>query len=239
MSAAAPALACAAAAVALAGRSGRAPERKAEPPGIQKPDARWTGRRLNAVAGAFGLTVAVVVGGVPGVVAGIAAAVGAQRGIRTLEPADQRRVRERRLAELPLVLDLLAVCLRAGMPPVGALEAVAEVLGGSFRRDLATVAGLLRLGSPTATAWAALADDPDLAPVARAAGRSAESGSKLAAAFERLAAERRAALAAAGEAAARKAGVVAMAPLGLCFLPAFVCLGLVPIVLSLAGTVLP
>jgi hypothetical protein len=30
-----------------------------------------------------------------------------------------------------------------------------------------------------------------------------------------------------------------MAPLGLCFLPAFVCLGIAPIVLSLIGEVLP
>ena len=48
-----------------------------------------------------------------------------------------------------------------------------------------------------------------------------------------------AALASAGLSRARSAGVVAMAPLGLCFLPAFVCLGIVPIVLSLFGEVLP
>src|SRR6185295_14356560 len=54
-----------------------------------------------------------------------------------------------------------------------------------------------------------------------------------------LAADRRSALTSAGLARARSAGVVAMAPLGLCFLPAFVCLGIVPIVLSLFGDVLP
>ena len=199
----------------------------------------WTGRRLVVAAGALGLATALAVGGVSGLVAGVVVGVAAQRIVRRLEPADRKRMRERRLAELPLVLDLLAVCLRAGMPLAGALEAVADALGGPFSGDLATVAGLLRLGSPPAAAWAALADDPDLAPVARAAGRSAESGSRLAGAFERSAADRRAALVASGEAAARKAGVVAMAPLGLCFLPAFVCLGLVPIVLSLAKEVLP
>jgi pilus assembly protein TadC len=84
-----------------------------------------------------------------------------------------------------------------------------------------------------------LTNDADLAPVARAVARSAESGSRLAAAFDRLAADRRAALASGGLSRARSAGVIAMAPLGLCFLPAFVCLGIVPIVLSLFGTVLP
>jgi pilus assembly protein TadC len=108
-----------------------------------------------------------------------------------------------------------------------------------FSGDLALVAGLQRLGSSPTAAWADLVDDADLGPVARAVGRSAESGARLAAAFERLAADRRSALAAAGEARARRAGVIAMAPLGLCFLPAFVSLGIVPIVLSLAKEVLP
>jgi pilus assembly protein TadC len=241
MSTAAPALACAAAALVLTGRRRETPEPVSEEPSgeVRVAAERWTGWRLGVVVGVLGLAVALVVGGLPGIVVGVVAAIGARQGVRKLEPAHRKRIREERLTELPLLLDLLAVCLRAGMPLVGAVEAVAEVLGGPFRRDLATVAGLLRLGSPPAAAWAALADDPDLAPIARAAGRSAESGSKLAGAFERLAAERRAALAAAGEAAARRAGVIAMAPLGLCFLPAFVCLGLVPIVLSLAGKVLP
>jgi len=39
-------------------------------------------------------------------------------------------------------------------------------------------------------------------------------------------------------AAARKVGVLAVAPLGLCFLPAFVCLGIVPVVVGLASQVL-
>ena len=35
-----------------------------------------------------------------------------------------------------------------------------------------------------------------------------------------------------------KAGVWVLAPLGVCFLPAFVCLGVVPLVLGIAGNVL-
>lgn len=189
-------------------------------------------------AAALGLAVALVAGGGVGVAAGVLAAFGAGRMLRTLEPGGVRRRRESRQAELPLVLDLLAVCLRAGTPLVAALETVAE-LPGPFSADLRVVSGLQRLGSGPAAAWAELASDPDLAPVARAVSRSAESGSRLAAAFERLATDRRTALAAAGQARARRAGVIAMAPLGLCFLPAFVSLGIVPIVLSLATTVLP
>ncbi|HST66108.1 MAG TPA: type II secretion system F family protein [Mycobacteriales bacterium] len=182
---------------------------------------------------------ALVLGGVTGVALGVAAFVVVDRLLRRLEPAHARRRRESRESELPLTLDLLSVCLRAGMPLVAALETVADALPGPFSDDLRVTAGLQRLGAAPAAAWADLTTDQDLAPVARAVGRSAESGSRLAAAFDRLAAERRSALASSGLARARTAGVVAMAPLGLCFLPAFVCLGIVPIVLSLATEVLP
>jgi len=189
-------------------------------------------------AAGLGLAVALALGGVLGAAVGAAVAVAASRLVPRLETARGRRRRQDRAAELPLMLDLLGVCLRAGMPLVAALETVGDALPGSFSDDLRVVAGLHRLGAAPAAAWAELTYDADLAPVARAVARSAESGSRLAAAFDRLAADRRAALASAGLSRARSAGVVAMAPLGLCFLPAFVCLGIVPIVLSLFGEVL-
>jgi pilus assembly protein TadC len=207
----------------------------------RRPEPLRLSNRLTtrAAAAGLGIAVALVVGGPFGVLAGLGAAVAAERLIPRLEPASVRRHKQDRAAELPLMLDLLSVCLRAGMPLVAALETVAVALPGPFSADLRVVAGLQRLGATPAVAWADLAVDADLAPVARAVARSAESGSRLAAAFERLAVDRRAALASAGLARARTAGVVAMAPLGLCFLPAFVCLGIAPIVLSLLGEVLP
>jgi Flp pilus assembly protein TadB len=201
---------------------------------------RLGGRLTTRTAAAsLGVAVALVVGGAVGAAVGVAAAVAAGRLIPRLEPAGARRRRQDRAAELPLTLDLLGVCLRAGMPLVAALETVADALPGPFSEDLRVVAGLQRLGAAPAAAWAELTSDADLAPVARVVARSAESGSRLAAAFDRLAADRRSALASAGLARSRTAGVVAMAPLGLCFLPAFVCLGIAPIVLSLFGEVLP
>ena len=38
-------------------------------------------------------------------------------------------------------------------------------------------------------------------------------------------------------AAAERAGVLIAGPLGLCFLPAFICVGVVPVVIGLAGDV--
>lgn len=215
---------------------GQRPASRLRRPGSRRLDRRWNSR---AAAVGLGLAVALVLGGVLGAVVGLAAAVAADRLVPKLEPAGDRRRREGRATELPLTLDLLSVCLRAGVPLVAALETVADALPGPFSDDLHVVAGLQRLGTAPAVAWAELASDPDLAPVGRVIARSAESGSRLAAAFDRLAADRRAALASAGLSRARTAGVVAMAPLGLCFLPAFVCLGIVPIVISLAAEVLP
>lgn len=238
MSVPALALGCVGLALALPRPRDQGPE--PEPAGTAATPVRRLGPaapRLIAAA-ALGLAVVLVIGAAGGVVAGVAAFMATGHLVRSLEPAAVRRRKERRATELPLVLDLLAVCLRAGTPLVTALETVAAALPGSFSTDLAVVAGLQRLGCGAAAAWSELVDDPDLGPVARAVSRSAESGARLAAAFERLAADRRSALAAAGEARARRAGVTAMAPLGLCFLPAFVSLGIVPIVLSLAEEVL-
>lgn len=223
--------------VLFAGRTAAAPYRLAgAPAALRRPAAGPTTTRIAAAA--LGVSAALVIGGPAGLIAGTAATLGCLRAVRRLEPASGRRRRESRAAELPLTLDLVAVCLQAGMPLVAALETVAAALPGPFTDDLRLVAGLQRLGAGPAAAWAGLAGDQDLAPVARTVERSAESGSRLAAAFGRLAADRRSALASAGLARARTAGVVAMAPLGLCFLPAFVCLGIVPIVLSLAAEVL-
>ncbi|MCW2777557.1 MAG: hypothetical protein JWN17_1282, partial [Frankiales bacterium] len=57
-------------------------------------------------------------------------------------------------------------------------------------------------------------------------------------AVARLAADARAEARSAAEQRARRAGVLAVAPLGLCFLPAFVLLGVVPVVVGLAGPLL-
>jgi pilus assembly protein TadC len=185
-----------------------------------------------------GIAIALLLGGWLGIVLGCGAGVCVERILVRMEPAAAARQRARRAAELPVTLDLLAVCLRAGTPLVAAFEIVAAALPGALADDLRVVAALQRLGATPAAAWSDYAHDPVLALTAAAVARSAESGSRLAESFERLAADRRTELAVDGDARARRAGVLAMAPLGLCFLPAFVCLGIVPLVLSIAATVL-
>jgi pilus assembly protein TadC len=82
-------------------------------------------------------------------------------------------------------------------------------------------------------------DDPSAAPFARAAARSAATGAALARTARAESSRVRAALTDAAEARAQRAGVLIAAPLGLCFLPAFLVLGVVPVVIGLAGEVLP
>ena len=206
----------------------------------QHGNARMRRTRLSgstagrATAGLAGLSLALVLGGWAGVATGTLAALLVERGVRRLEPAERRHARAVRSAELPIVLDLLAVCLRAGLPVVGAEELVSAAYPGLLAADLRTSASLQRLGATAATAWSEHLDDEVLAPVARAIGRSAESGSRLADSFERLAGDSRAEAASTAQARAQKAGVYVMAPLGLCFLPAFICLGLAPVIISLA-----
>jgi pilus assembly protein TadC len=77
-----------------------------------------------------------------------------------------------------------------------------------------------------------------LAAFARAAARSAGTGAALARTARTEGSRIRAALADAAEARAQRAGVLITAPLGLCFLPAFLVLGIAPVVIGLAGEVL-
>jgi pilus assembly protein TadC len=185
-----------------------------------------------------GLAVAVVVGGWIGVLVGCVAAVGVERALRRLEPAAVRARRQREAADLPLAADLLAAVLRCGAPVDRAAAMVAETLDGPLGERLARVGRALRLGAPPDEAWAYLAPVAGADRLIRAAVRSHHSGAALAGALSRVADDLRADRAVATEAAARRAGVLIVLPLGLCFLPAFVLAGLVPVIVAVLGDVL-
>jgi pilus assembly protein TadC len=141
-------------------------------------------------------------------------------------------------------LDVLAVCLAAGMAVSTAAAATAPSAPPRLARVLCRAADLLALGADPAVAWSA---PPDLAPgsvdpqtdaLLRLARRSSTSGVALAEALAALAAQCRQDAAHVAAATAERAGVLIAGPLGLCFLPAFVCLGIVPVVAGLAGDLL-
>jgi pilus assembly protein TadC len=233
----AAALAALAVAVALA-RPADATRRLQRPaPGPSA--ARALSASTACAVGGLGLA---VVGGWPtGAVLGTLVALGGPALLARLEPACARREREQLVTELPVVLDLLAACLAGGSTLAAAADVVARALPGPCGRRLAAVRDALAVGTPPDEAWAALSahrtDDP-LAGPARLLARAAEGGTPAAAAVAQLAAEARATARAAGSEAARRVGVLVVAPLGLAFLPAFVLLGIVPVVVGLAAPLL-
>jgi pilus assembly protein TadC len=141
-------------------------------------------------------------------------------------------------AELPFAADLLAAALRAGVPVEVAARTTGTGIGGVVGRDLVRVADGLRLGLEPADAWPVLRTTPGADRIVDAVVRSAESGAAVARALERLADDLRGSRAVAVEAAAARVGVLIVLPLGLCFLPAFVLAGIVPVIVAVLGDVL-
>ncbi|HUX69745.1 MAG TPA: secretion system protein, partial [Cellulomonadaceae bacterium] len=132
-----------------------------------------------------------------------------------------------------VVLALLDAALGSGASVTRSLVGVGEVLGAGDGRALRTVGAALSFGSGWDAAWVGL--PPHLAPVRDCLYGSWVTGSAagpiIRAAIGQVRRRRRGE---AREASARLA-VRLVLPLGLCFLPACLLLGLVPIVLSLAG----
>ncbi|MEW2376764.1 type II secretion system F family protein [Micromonospora sp. NPDC047812] len=201
-------------------------------PRWRRPDA------IRVAAGLGGVAVAVIVGGWPGVVAAVPTTLLLDRLLRRIEPPAVRNRRLREAADLPLAADLLAAAMRAGAPVDRSILAVAGALDGPLADRLARVGRLLRLGGGPEEAWAPLAAVPGAERLTAAVLRSANSGAALAGALTRLADDLRADRSTAAEAAARRAGVLIVLPLGLCFLPAFILAGLVPVIVAVLGDVL-
>ncbi|MFL6141868.1 MAG: type II secretion system F family protein [Labedaea sp.] len=222
----------------LAVATGVEPERT--PRWLSRP-RRWAGdgsaRLLPAVFGtSVGALLATLCGLPRGVPVGLAAGVLAWLGVRRLRRAGRARTRSS-ADELGLAggWDLLAACLRAGLPVPVAVVAVSEDLPRSAADALRATADLLALGADPVAAWAPALECPATAALARGARRTARSGTALAGIATGLAASIRGRAGDDAEARAQRAGVLITGPLGLCFLPAFVCLGIVPVVIGLAA----
>lgn len=167
-----------------------------------------------------------------------------------LVAGDGRRPRTRARASVPdtgsadplaaaAAMDVLAACLTSGMAVGGAAAATAPTAPPPLSGVLRRAAEMLALGADPATAWAdGGSRDAHVDAVTRLARRSAASGSALATGVADLADQSRQDAADAARAAGERASVLIAGPLGLCYLPAFLCLGVVPVVLGLAGDVL-
>jgi pilus assembly protein TadC len=171
---------------------------------------------------------------------GDSARVHMRAGLRSVA----RRRRAPRASNDPLAaaasFDVFAACLRSGMAVSTAAAATASSAPQPLGRLLNRAADLLALGAGSATAWSnhVLSLDNHAEALMRLARRSATSGAALADGVAELADQSRHEAADAAHAAAERASVLIAGPLGLCYLPAFLCLGIIPVVAGLAGDVL-
>ncbi|MGC9543577.1 type II secretion system F family protein [Streptomyces sp. UG1] len=182
-----------------------------------------------------------LVGGIAGPAVGLVVAGGLwlwrrRQGAvgRDTEEVDAGEVARR----LPLAADLLAACIAAGAGPVIAAQAVGDALGGPVGDGLARGAAEVRLGGEPGEAWQRLASMPGVGALARLLERADVTGLPAAEPVARLAAEARADWTRNATERARRAAVMVSAPVGLCFLPAFIAVGVAPVVIGLAGGVL-
>jgi pilus assembly protein TadC len=198
---------------------------------------RWPEDHRRTVLAAFsstllGLSMAIIVGGASGVLTGVGIAVVTGLVVRRLEPAAVVREREQMVRDLPVAVDLLAACIASGSPLAQCLDVVGQAVSGPAGRRLAHVAARLRLGTDPGSVWRSLAQDEAMAPLARTMVRAIETGAPVAHGLSRLVDDQRRARRWDAERRARAVGVKAAAPMGLCFLPAFIAIGIVPTIAS-------
>ncbi|MEV0776348.1 type II secretion system F family protein [Streptomyces sp. NPDC050433] len=193
-------------------------------------------RRWGAPLGAGCLGWALV-GGVAGLLVGFAGAYGVGRWLRTRKPdadAGTDAAMGEAARQLPLAADLLAACVSAGAGPREAAEAVGESLGGPVGERLVSTAAALRLGGEPVETWGRFGEIPGAAELARCLERAGSTGAPAAEPVSRLADGLRADRARRAAARAGRAQVLITAPVGLCFLPAFLAVGVAPVVIGLA-----
>lgn len=195
------------------------------------PQAHRSGPRGARSAGAVaGLAAWLLVGGSPGLVTGLLVALLTPMWLARLEPASARRERLALLGAAPLVADLLAAALAAGVPVEQSLPVIARAVGGPAEEALLLVHRRTELGESSESAWRVLDERPGLGSIARSIARSSRTGAPLAALLSSVAVDLRMEASAVARAEVRSTSVRAVLPLGLCLLPAFALLGIVPVV---------
>ncbi len=161
--------------------------------------------------------------------------------IFALSRAVLRRLADRARRPVPVrvsafATELVAACLDAGATPAAALQAAGAHVADPLGSALTGAADALSGGD---TAQEALPEDGALSPLAAVFRRSSQTGSAMSDQLIGVAAQLRADEQFDRLAKAQRVGVLSALPLGLCLLPAFLLLAVVPAVLGLGAGLLP
>ncbi|WP_457946380.1 type II secretion system F family protein [Pseudarthrobacter sp. alpha12b] len=138
------------------------------------------------------------------------------------------------LKDTAMMLELVAAMLDAGAGIGRSLELVAASAAPQYRDSLRPVVSALAIGADWETAWRSSAVRlPEILELRDALGFAALTGAPSSAILYAQAARLRRKRFRAAEKRAASLGVKLVVPLGLCSLPAFICLGVVPVLLAL------
>ena len=138
------------------------------------------------------------------------------------------------LDDTAMMLELIGAMLEAGAGLHRALALVAELATPDLRSPLRPVVSALAIGADWDTAWRSSAvRSPRLLALREALGFAALTGAPSSAILYAQAARLRREQFRAAEKKAAALGVKLVVPLGLCSLPAFVCLGVIPVLLAM------
>jgi Flp pilus assembly protein TadB len=148
------------------------------------------------------------------------------------ESSASRRRRQLLVDQLPEALDLMMVSVQAGQPLRNAVLLAVNGLPEPVAGLIGRVSQGIAVGLTEAEAWQALADEPMVADLAADLARSLNWGTSSAVVLSSYRRQWRRRSATSRLAAAKAVGVRTILPLGLCYLPAFMLLGVVPMVAS-------
>lgn len=140
------------------------------------------------------------------------------------------------MPSITLVLGLIAVAVRQGASIPVALDAVGRAVSGTLGERMSQVSGALHRGMSWHDAWAAPCEDAACGRCLRllrdtlddAWHRGASPVERLEMAIEAVDRDERAAI----EQGASRLSVRLLMPTGLCFLPSFIAIGVVPSIVS-------
>jgi hypothetical protein len=132
----------------------------------------------------------------------------------------------------PLVMELVAAGLDAGLAAPSALQAAVLAADAGTRRELQPVVHLWRLGAPVDRAWRDADDRWE--PLGRCLVLSSRTGASAASVLRATARDLRSTRRRAARVAANSLGVRLVVPLGLTTLPAFLLWAVAPVALGLA-----